>query len=417
MRSRDRVELALNYQEPDHPPLDLGGNPLCGIHVSVVYRLRQALKLDQPGMPVKVVEPHQMLGEVTPDLADALGSDVVGLTRPTTIFGFRKEGWKPWTTFDGTPVLVPAGFNTDPESNGDILLYPQGDKSAPPSGRMRKGGSYFEAIIRRPAEDGVDWRVEDNLEEFGPLSDDELEHLGREAERLYMETDKAIFADFGGLSFGDTALMPGLGLKCPKGIRDFETWYMALTRCRDLVRELFDRQCNIALGNLARIYQVVGDRVTVVLASATDFGMQTGLMISPRTYRELYKPFHRRLNDWIHQHTKWKTFIHSCGSIAPLVGDFVEAGFDILNPLQCSASGMEPSALKKRFGGQLAFWGGVDGEYVLPFGAPDEVRKEVNNKMAALGPHGGYIVSPTSSIEPHTPVPNILAMVDAVRNT
>ncbi|MFN2109474.1 MAG: methyltransferase, partial [Anaerolineae bacterium] len=185
LTSRERVNLALNHQEPDRVPLDLGGSPVSGMHVSVVYALRQALGLDAPGTPVKVIEPYQMLGEIAPDLISALGVDVVSLGAPTTMFGFRNEGWKPWTTFDGTPVLVPEGFNTEPEPDGDLLMYPEGDQSAPPSGRMPSGGWYFDAIVRQPPIDEATLNVEDNLEEFAPIADNVLAHFAREADRLY----------------------------------------------------------------------------------------------------------------------------------------------------------------------------------------------------------------------------------------
>src|SRR5512137_1634562 len=136
MNSRERVQLTLNHREPDRVPLDLGGSAVTGMHASSVYLLRQALHLDPPGTPVKVVEPYQVLGEIQPDLVEALGVDVLPLGSPRTMFGFRNEGWKPWTLFDGTPVLVPAGFNTRPEEDGDLLLYPEGDYSVAASGRM-----------------------------------------------------------------------------------------------------------------------------------------------------------------------------------------------------------------------------------------------------------------------------------------
>ena len=134
MNSRQRVQMALNHQQPDRVPLDLGGSAVTGMHVSSVYLLRQALQLDPPGTPVKVVEPYQMLGEIAPDLLDALGVDVVGLGSPRTLFGFPNENWREWE-FNGYPVLVPEGFNTTPEADGSLLMYPEGDKSAPPSGR------------------------------------------------------------------------------------------------------------------------------------------------------------------------------------------------------------------------------------------------------------------------------------------
>ena len=131
LTSAERVRLSIQHEEPDRVPLDLGGGPTTGMQVNSVYRLRQALHLDPPGTPVKVVEPFQMLGEIKPDLIEALGVDVVCLEPPATMFGFKKEGWKPWTTFDGTPVLVPGGFNTEPDANGDILMYPYADTSVP----------------------------------------------------------------------------------------------------------------------------------------------------------------------------------------------------------------------------------------------------------------------------------------------
>jgi hypothetical protein len=184
MDSRKRVSLALNHQEPDRIPLDLGGTPTTGMHVSTVYKLRQALELDEPGTPVRVIEPFQMLGEIKPDLMEALGVDVVELKLPATMFGFRNQGWKPWTTFDGTPVLVPEDFNTELEPDGSLVQYPFGDKTARPSGRMPKGGWYFDAIIRQEPIDEDNLNVEDNLEEFGEITDTDLEYLRVEAERL-----------------------------------------------------------------------------------------------------------------------------------------------------------------------------------------------------------------------------------------
>ena len=146
---RERVLKALNYEPVDRVPVDLGGTLGTGAHVSVIANLRQALGLDKPGTPVKVVEPYQMLGEVAADLREMLGIDVVNLPGPKNHYGFVNTDWKPWRTFDGTDVLVPGKFNIEPEPNGDILQYPQGDKSVPASGRMPKGGFYFDSIVRR----------------------------------------------------------------------------------------------------------------------------------------------------------------------------------------------------------------------------------------------------------------------------
>jgi hypothetical protein len=416
MSSRERVNLAANHKEADRIPLDLGGSAVSGMHVSVVYNLRQALGLDTPETPVKVVEPYQMLGEIEPDLMEALGIDVLPLQATSTMFGFKNEGWRPWTTFDGTPVLVPAGFNTDLEPDGDLLMYPEGDRSAPPSGRMPEGGWYFDSIIRQPPVDDANLNVEDNLEEFGPISDGELEHFRQEAERLYTTTDKAILANFGGTAFGDIALVPAPQLKHPRGIRDVEEWYISTVARRDYVYQVFERQCEIALANLEKIHQAVGERATAVFITGTDFGMQTGPFISPKTYRGLYQPFHKRVNGWVHAHTSWKTFIHSCGSVMALIPDFIEAGFDILNPVQCSAAQMEPAQLKRKFGDRITFWGGgVDTQRTLPFGTPDEVRNEVRERIQVFGPQGGFVFNTIHNVQPNTPVENLLVMFETLR--
>ena len=414
MTSRERVDLALNHREPDRVPLDLGASAVTGMHVTTVYKLRQALGLDAPGVPVKIIEPYQMLGEIAPDLIDALGIDVVGLGG-NTIFGFANEGWKPWQFFDGTPVLVPEGFNTEPEADGSILLYPEGDRSVPPSGVMPKGGYFADSIIRQPPVDDAKLRVEDNLEEFGPISEADLDRFRRESECL-AATGRAILANFGGTGFGDIALVPAPWLKHPKGIRDIEEWYVSTAIRRDYVYEVFERQCKIALANLARIAPVVGDRVSAVFLTGTDFGTQRGPFISLPAYRDLFKPFHKALNDWVHAHTKWKTFIHSCGSVAALMEDFIDAGFDIFNPVQCSATDMEPKSLKSRFGDRITFWGGaVDTQQTLPFGTPEQVRAEVRERIRAFAPGGGFIFNAIHNIQARTPVENVVALFESLR--
>jgi hypothetical protein len=414
--SRERVRLALEHREPDRVPLDLGGSAVTGMHASSVYLLRQALHLDPPGTPVKVIEPYQVLGEIKPDLMDALGVDVVPLGGPRTLFGFRNEGWKPWTLFDGTSVLVPAGFNTEPEPDGDILMYPEGDRSVPASGHMPAGGFYFDSIIRQPPIDDARLNPEDNLEEFGPISEEDLAHFRKEAGRLWQETDKAILANFGGTAFGDIALVPAPWLKHPKGIRDVAEWYMSTVTRRDYVYRVFERQCEIGLANLARLYEVVGDKVTAVFVTGTDFGTQNGPFISRNTYRQLYQPFHKQVNDWIHRHTPWKTFIHSCGSIFDLLPDFIEAGFDILNPVQTSAACMDPARLKAQFGDRITFWGGgVDTQKTLPFGRPEDVRAEVRERMAVFGRGGGFVFNTIHNVQTRVPAENLIALYEAVK--
>jgi hypothetical protein len=415
MNSRERVEKALNHQQPDRVPLDLGASATTGMHASSVYLLRQALKLDPPGTPVKVIEPYQVLGEIQPDLIDALGVDVVGLPSPRNLFGFSNENWKPWTLFDGTPVLVPEAFNTEPEEDGSILMYPEGDRSAPPSGKMPNGGFYFDTLIRQPPIDDARLDPEDNLQEFGPISEADLAYFKAEAQRLFDHTDKAVLANFGGTAFGDIALVPVPWVKHPRGIRDVAEWYMSTAVRRDYVYKVFERQCEIGLANLEKIYAVVGNRATAVFVTGADFGTQAGPFISPKAYRDLFMPFHKTVNEWIHRNTSWKSFIHSCGSVVALIPHFLEAGFDILNPVQTSAAGMDPQTLKDRFGERLTFWGGgVDTQKTLPFGTPQEINAEVAERMRIFGKGGGFVWNSIHNVQAATPVENLVAVYQAV---
>ena len=415
--SRQRVQKALAHQQPDRVPLDLGGSVLTGMHASSVYRLRQALRLDPPGTPVKVIDPYQMLGEIGSDLVEAFEADLLPVPNPSTMFGFPKTGWKPWRLFDGTPVLVPAAFNIEPDENGDLLMYPEGDRSVPPSARMPRGGYYFDGIVRQPPLDESRLDPEDNCEEFTAVSEEVLRHYAEEAERLAATTDKALFAGFCFSSFGDIALVPAPWLKNPRGIRDIEEWYVSTLTRRDYVYRVFERQTEVALANLQRLAAALGDRVQVTLVTGTDFGAQTSAFISPQSYRDLYQPFHRAINDWVHKHTAWKTFMHSCGAVAELIPDFIASGFDILNPVQVTAAGMIPATLKERYGEHLVFWGGgVDTQRTLPFGSPAQVREQVRRSLETFGRGGGYVFAAVHNIQAGVPVENLLALFEAVRD-
>jgi len=415
MTSRERVAAACAHSEPDRLPVDFGGGFQTGIHVSMVYRLRQALGLDPPGTPVRVVEVYQMLGEIAPDLAATLGVDTVSLAGTGTMFGFPQEVFKTWELTDGTPVLVPVDFNTVCEPSGELRQWPENDRTVPASAVMPAGGHFFDALIRQRPFDEARLDPADNTEEFTLIGDGELRHYGEAAARLWSTTDRAIFSSFGGLTFGDIAIVPGVGLRQPRGIRDIEEWYVSTATRTDYVRAVFERQAEVALQNLERLYAAVGDRAAIIQTNGTDFGTQNGPFCSPKTYRELYLPFQQMVNGWIHAHTSWRTFMHCCGGIEPLLDLIVEAGFDILNPVQCSARGMDPAELKRRFGSRLVFWGGgVDTQKTLPFGTPQEVRDEVRRRIEVFAPGGGFVFSSIHNVQAMTPIENLMAMFETV---
>jgi len=415
MTGRERVLRALNYREVDRVPVDLGGTLGTGAHVSVIAKLRQSLGLDKPGEPVEVCEPYQMLGEVAADLRDALEIDVVNLPGPKNFFGFENTDWKRWKSFDGTDVLVPGKFNTTPEPNGDILMYPEGDKSVPASARMPEGGFYFDSIIRQEPIDEAKLNPADNLEEFGPVSDEDLKFYEQQANELYNNTDLAIIAGFPGTAFGDIALVPAPFMKHPKGIRDIEEWYISTVARKEYIKEVFAGQTEIAIKNLERIYQAVGNKVHLVWIDGADLAAQNTLFCSPETYRELYLPYSKKLNDWIHANTEWKTMKHCCGACEPLIDGFIDAGFDVLNPVQCSAKGMDPQLLTDKYGGRIVFWGGgVDTQQTLPFGTPDEVYEQVSKRVQIFSQKNGFVFNTIHNIQCNTPVENVLAMFKAL---
>jgi hypothetical protein len=413
MTSKERVRAAMAHRAPDRVPVDFGGTMVSGIHVSVVAALRDYYDLGK--RPVKAIDPGQMLGLVEDDLKQAMGADVDGVFRRMTRFGFPLEDWKPFRMYDGLEILVPGGFNCTIDANGDTLLHPQGDLAAPPSARMPKDGHFFDAIIRQEPIDEDRLNPDDNLEEFGLVSEADLKYLEDGAQRA-AATGRAVIASFGGTSFGDVALVPAPQLKHPRGIRDITEWYMATRARRDYVHRVFEKQCEIGIANLASIHAVVGDRVDAVYVCGTDFGTQKSSFCSVESFNELWAPYYKAVNDWIHRNTAWRTFKHSCGAVSKFYPAFIEAGFDIINPVQCSAAGMDPEVLKSTFGDRLVFWGGgVDTQQTLPFAAPGEVRDQVLRRLEVFARNGGYVFNTVHNIQARTPVENIVAMLDAVK--
>lgn len=409
--SRQRLLDALNHRQPDRVPIDFGGSSVTGIHVSCVAALRDYYGLER--RLVKVHEPYQMLGLVDEDLRQAMGLDVTGVFPRKTMFGFANTEWKEWN-FRGLPVLVSTEFRTREEPNGDILIFPEGDMSARPSGRMPLGSAFFDTVIRQEPIDEERLDPEDNCEEFGPLTDEDLAHIRASVEEA-QKPGCGILATFGGTAFGDIALVPAPFLKNPKGIRDVAEWYMSTASRQDYVHRIFERQCEEGIRNLARVHAAIGDSVDAVFLCGTDFGTQTSQFCSVRTLRNLWFPYYKAVNDWVHANTKWKCFKHSCGSVEKFIGSFIEAGFDILNPVQCSAAGMEPAALKAKYGDRIVFWGGgVDTQKTLPFGTPEQVREEVLRRCEIFAPGGGFVFDAIHNIQAGTPVKNIVAMLNAV---
>lgn len=412
MKSKNRLLNALGHKQPDRVPIDFGGTLCSGMHVTCVAALREYYGLEK--RPVKVNEPFQMLGLIDDDLKRAIGVDVEAVNPKNTIFGFPAEKWKEWRLDNGLEVLVPGNFNITTDIRGNHYIYPQGDMTVAPSGCMPRNGYYFDCIIRQKEIDEDQLNPEENLEDFTYINNEDLEYFKKNLDAAAL-TGRGVVVNLGGTGLGDIALVPGPSMKDPKGIRDIEEWYISTVIRKDYLHEIFDKQTDIALRNMKRLNDICGHLIDVAFICGTDFGTQTSTFCSPDTFRELYSPYYKKMNNWIHQNTSWKTFKHCCGAIETFLNLFIDTGFDIINPVQCSATGMDARHLKDQYGERLTFWGGgVDTQKVLPFGTPQEVRKQVLERCEIFSKNGGFVFTSIHNIQAKTPVENIAAMIAAV---
>jgi uroporphyrinogen decarboxylase len=388
---RERVVAAINHQQPDRIPIDLGGTRQSGIAASTYHRLKQHLGLSSP---TRVFDLYQMLAEVERPVRERFGADVVGLYRPDVVFGIRNEGWRTWELFDGTPVEVPGGFDPVTEPTGDLVLVQDGQ----PIARMPKDGFYFDRLETYPGAAHVD------LDGYEPPSvpDEIWDHYRVQAEAIHQNTDFAIVAPMG----------PPYELFYGLGTGDFSAWMITLAGEPDYVMQLHDKLVTAWLHHLKCFSQAVGDHVQI-LQICDDFGTQQSLFLSVPMFRRQIMPHYQKGLDWIHRNTNMKVLLHSDGAIFPLIPSLIEMGVDILNPVQTSAKGMDPEQLKQRYGDQISFWGAsLDCQQTLPFGASEEVAQEVEQHLQVFAPRGGYIFAPVHNIQANVPPENVVAMYD-----
>ncbi len=411
--SKQRIQDAINHRVSDKLPVDFGSTAVTGMHCRIVEQLRRHYGLEE--RPVKIVDAFQMLGEVDQELGAIIGTDCVGIGGPTDIFGHNVARYHEQTTPWGQHVLVPEGLDLAPDAKGDIYVWAGGDRAYPPSAVMPEGCFFVNAIERQPPIEEDKLNPEDNLEEFGLLSDADLKHYARVTTEA-AATGKAVVASFGGTALGDVAFIPAMNLPSPRGIRSVVEWYLSTALRPDYVHKMFERQTDIAIENYRLLWDLIGDKVDVVFTCGTDFGTQDSQFCSPETFDELWTPYYRRLNDWIHANTSWKVMKHCCGSIVPLLPNMIKAGFDIINPVQINAAGMDSKMLKERFGKDLTFWGGgIDTQKILPYGTPAEIRDHVKSQCEILEKDGGFVFNAVHNIQANVPVENVVAMIETIR--
>jgi hypothetical protein len=413
MTSQELLRQTLNHQEPERIVFDMGSSAVTGIHVRALENLRNYYGLENH--PVRVIEPYQMLGLVETDLMDAIGIDVTSAWGHDNMLGYSNQTpLKLFKTFWGQEIMVPEKFCTQTDEKGDLLSFPEGDCTIQPSARMPQSSYFFDAIERQEPIDDETLKVEDNLEEFTSVTEETLQYWKNETAMAH-DTGKGVVAALGGTALGDIAMIPGMQLKQPKGIRSVAEWYMSTIMRSEYVKEVFDCQSTLAVENLAKLYLAVGNNIDVIFICGTDFGTQDSTFCAPEQFDDLWLPYYQRINDWIHTNTLWKTFKHSCGSVEGFMGRFIEAGFDIINPVQVSAKGMDPKHLKEIYGKHLTFWGGgIDTQKTLPYGTLEQIREEVLRHCDIFAKDGGFVFNTVHNIQADVPVANLVAMINAL---
>lgn len=377
MNSRERLLTALDHQESDRVPLDLGSTQVTGIHVAAYRRLREALGLAPDD--VGLCDSIQQLALPGDELIGRLGADVRGL------YPHNSHNW-----------------NVREEDDGDYWRY---NDEWGISHRRPKPDGLYHSIVQVP------------LPGPGVNADDVQRHAWPEM------GDPQRIAGLCHLAAGYRARGYGVVLKSPfaglfemaQRIVGMESCLIMMASDQRLAETLFDRMLQLKLDFWEMALPRLADRVDVV-AEFDDYGTQTSQLISPCMFRQQLKPRLRTLFARIKELAPGaKLFFHSCGNVRPIIPDLIEIGVEILNPVHVRAAGMEPLALKRDFGDALVFWGGgVDTQGVLPTGTPQQVKDDVRRNVEALAPGGGYVFSPVHNIQADVPPENILAMVEAL---
>lgn len=395
MTSRDRVIKTLQHQEPDRIPLDFGSMRSTGIMAIAYRRLKEHL-----GMTTGVTRIYdwvQQLGEVEKELLDLFEVDVVDLEN-TSICPDRRR-WKKWTLPDGAPAEIPSALNMRRVKNAWVVK----DKRGKVIYQMPDGSYYFTQGGGRPLDKAKS--IKDVRKyKFYIYTDQELERLHRRAQWLYKYTDYAIMGGFGGNI-----------LESGQGLRGWEQFMVDLAHDPVFAAELMDRLVETHLINLRDYLAAVGDYIQII-QMGDDLGTQISPQISPQMYAELIKPRHKKIYQYVKEHSQVKVFLHSCGSIYDLIPDLIDAGVDVLNPVQTSAAKMEPKKLKEKFGDQIVFWGGgCDTQSILATATPKQIEHHVKERMKIFAPGGGFVFCQVHNIQANVPTENIVAMFEAVK--
>ena len=403
MNSRERVLKAVNFKKTDRVPIDLGGIRASGINAVVYDKLKNRLGIDTP---TRVHDTMQILAELEMEVVERLHVDVLPL-EPMTARWARQdasEGVRK-TLFCGLDVYFSPGTNIKEKEDGSwVLKGSEGREIA----RMPKNGYYFDFI--RPTMAGK--RIDpDAFRPSDTVPDKELKVFAEHARFLYENTDKALLG--WGACISLIGLSALLGANITQGSLD--EWMCMLMTEKETAHEMMGRYVDAVIARMRLYYEAVGDTCFAWGVGSDDAGTQRGEFLSRELFSEMIVPHYKRLCEWVHANTNWKTYLHSCGSIYRYIPEWIDAGIDILNPVQVSAANMEPERLMAEFGGKIVFWGGgCDTQEVLPLGTPEQVREHVRRNIEVFSSgQGGYVFTQVHNIQPDVPVENVAAMLEA----
>jgi len=404
MTPRERILAVLNHREPDRVAVDFSGHRSSGISAIAYAKLRDHLGL--PEKPIRVYDPIQQLAVVDEDVLSRFRIDTIELGRA---FALDDGNWTDWTLPDGTPCQLPEWVNPERHEGEWVIRSAGGQIIA----RMPDGALYFEQCYY-PFVENADLDTLDALQECmwtgiasppGPLVAglDGQKRLADGAKTLRQQTDRAIIGLFGGNL-----------LETGQFLYRNDNFLMLLAADPKEAHAFLDRLVEIHLANLERFLEAVGDSIDIILFG-DDLGMQSGPQISPKMYREFFKPRHQLLWNRAKELADVKVMLHCCGGVRQLLPDLIDAGLDAINPVQISCAGMDPGELKSEFGSEMVFWGGgCDTQRMLPDCTPDEIRAHVKAMVEIWKRGGGFVFQQVHNILSNVPPKNIVAMFDAV---
>ncbi len=394
MTGRERIRETLNHREPEGLAIDFGGMRSTGIHMQAYLDLVRGLGMNLP--PPKLYDVFQQLAEPQQEVLERLGGDVVQAHQRAPAFGIPiDEGWKE-IRMRGQPVLAPRGYNPVDEGGGNEYIYQNGVKWA-----YKPANSLYFDQVAHPYQ-GCETPGDVDSVPLAPLSGEDLDFIAQGVRHLYETTDKAILLAVGGNIFEAGQLDFG-----------YEDFFVNLLAEKDLMHHYFNRLTDVYMQNLENLLPRVAE-YGPVLQFGDDLGTQQAPQISPEMYREMIKPYHARQYRYVrNRFPACKVFLHCCGAVEPLIPDLIDAGVEVLNPVQITARGMDPRHLKKEYGAFLSFWGGgARTQTTMLSGTPEQNRRETRELIEIFAPGGGYVFTQVHNIQPGVPVENILAVYD-----